>query len=62
MQFSPSKIWTIDRLDLQREIHNSTYYHNNRLEWRGWDGRSRKKLKVFCDDKHGNGHVNLGLV
>lgn len=69
MQFSTCKIWTTDRLDLQRKIHNSIYYHNNRVEWRGRDGRSRGGEKtpkqnpnVFCDDKRRNGHVILGLT
>lgn len=60
MQFSPSKIWTIDRLHIQREIHNSIIMT---IDPSGEDGTAaaEKKPKVFCDDKHRNGHINLGL-
>lgn len=48
MPCSPSKIWTIDRLHIQREIHNSIIIT---IDPSGKDdGQSRKTPKVFYDD------------
>lgn len=51
MRCSPFKIWTIDRLHIQREIHNSIIIT---IDFGGEDGRPDWKqnpawLKVFCD-------------
>lgn len=49
-RFQLLKIWTMDRLHIQREIHNSIIIT---MEPRGEDGTAGAggKLKVSCEDK-----------
>lgn len=60
MQYSPSKIWMIDRLHIQREIHNSIIMT---IDPSGEDGTAGagKNPKVFRADEHTSGHINLDL-